>query len=169
MFKLIALVALAAASAFAAPTAELSARAGGPTIYNIHPILDNSKCVGIIGGTYGDGVPVDIYDCNHSNTQNWQWYGNSLVSVNVTDLSHWCLDAGNVDQLRNGTQMKIWQCFNNLPQQTWTPVFTAGPIALSVDDLCLDLTNGVTTNRNVLQVWQCAAGNPNQFWNFTSA
>ena len=65
----------------------------------------------------------------------------------------------------NGVQMKIWQCYDNLPQQTWTPVMTSGPIALSVDDVCLDLTNGVDADRTILQVWQCAAGNRNQIWN----
>lgn len=60
MFKSIALVALAAASAFAAPTIELSARAGAPTIYNIHPDGDRTKCVGIVGGIYANGSQVDM-------------------------------------------------------------------------------------------------------------
>ena len=40
----------------------------------------------------------DSYDCNGPNTQDWQWYGDSLVSVSLTDLTHWCLDAGDVDE-----------------------------------------------------------------------
>ena len=28
---------------------------------NIHPNGDNSKCVGILGGTYANGSPVDMY------------------------------------------------------------------------------------------------------------
>ena len=32
----------------------------------------------------------DSYDCNDSNIQHWQWCGNSLVSVSVTDLTHRC-------------------------------------------------------------------------------
>jgi hypothetical protein len=28
---------------------------------NIHPNGDNSKCVGILGGTYANGTPVDMY------------------------------------------------------------------------------------------------------------
>ena len=61
MFKLISLIVLAA-SAFAAPsyTAELAARAGAPTIYNIHPTVDGSKCVGIAGGVYANGTQVDM-------------------------------------------------------------------------------------------------------------
>ncbi len=60
MFKSIAFVALVAASAFAAPTIELSARSGVPNMYNIHPSVDSTKCVGIDGGVYADGSLVDM-------------------------------------------------------------------------------------------------------------
>ena len=36
--------------------------------------------------------------------------------------------------------------------------------ALSVDDKCMDLTDGITTNQNVLQVWSCVEGDLNQKW-----
>ena len=58
--KSIAFVALVAASAFAAPTIELSAHAGGPTVYNIHPSIDSTKCVGIDGGVYANSSLVDM-------------------------------------------------------------------------------------------------------------
>jgi len=136
---------------------------------NIHPNGNNAKCVGILGGTYADGTPVDIFDCNGSNTQKWQWNGNALTSINPVDSSQWCLDAGVNTQWANGVKMKIWQCFSGLPQQTWTPVTTSGTIKLTTANFCLDLTNGITTNQNILQIWTCGAGNPNQFWTVTSA
>jgi len=136
---------------------------------NIHPTSDSNKCVGILGGTYADGTPVDIYDCNGSNTQKWQWNGDALTSINPVDGSQWCLDAGVNSQWTNGVRMKIWQCFSGLPQQTWTPVTTSGTIQLTTANFCLDLTMGVTTNRNILQIWTCGGGNPNQIWTVTSA
>jgi len=136
---------------------------------NIHPNGNDAKCVGILGGTYADGTPVDIFDCNGSNTQKWQWNGNALTSINPVDSSQWCLDAGVNTQWANGVKMKIWQCFSGLPQQTWTPVTTSGTIKLTTANFCLDLTNGITTNQNILQIWTCGAGNPNQFWTVTSA
>ncbi|PPQ69125.1 hypothetical protein CVT26_003573 [Gymnopilus dilepis] len=129
---------------------------------NIHPNGDNSKCVGIKGGIFADGTAVDIFDCNESTTQKWQWNGNALTSVNPADESQWCLDAGDQSTWTNGLKMKIWQCFSNLPQQTWTPVTSSGTIKLTSANFCLDLTNGDKTNQNILQIWTCSAGNPNQ-------
>jgi len=136
---------------------------------NIHPTSNSAKCVGILGGTYADGTPVDIFDCNGSNTQKWQFNGDALTSINPADGSQWCLDAGVSSQWANGVKMKIWQCFSGLPQQTWTPVTTSGTIKLTTANFCLDLTNGITTNQNVLQIWTCGGGNPNQIWTVTSA
>jgi hypothetical protein len=137
---------------------------------NIHPNGDNSKCVGILGGTYADGTAVDIYDCNGSASQKWSFTGNfSLQSVNPTDGSQWCLDAGDQSTWANGLKMKVWQCFPNLPQQVWTHITPTGAIKLNAANFCLDLTNGVKTNQNVLQIWTCATGNPNQNWSVTSA
>ena len=82
------------------------------------------------------------------------------------------------NQVMNGTMMKIWECYDNLPQQTWLAGFPgvrdtgyAGQISLDFTDYCLDLTNGITTNRNVLQIWECVENNfesdPNQIWTAT--
>jgi len=158
----------------AIPTVEYESLAvqvssGSSASLNIHPNGNNAKCVGILGGTYADGTPVDIFDCNGSNTQKWQWNGNAMTSINPVDSSQWCLDAGVNTQWANGVKMKIWQCFSGLPQQTWTPVTTSGTIKLTTANFCLDLTNGITTNQNILQIWTCGPGNPNQFWTVTSA
>ena len=78
--------------------------------------------------------------------------------------------------------MKIWMCYDNLPAQQW--FFTDdNRIALENQGLaftslsrlrlaltsasagmCLDLTNGVLTNGNQVQTWQCTSGNNNQVW-----
>jgi hypothetical protein len=57
--------------------------------------------------------------------------------------------------------MKIWECYTGLPQQDW--YYTGdNRIALTNQGMCLDLTDGVLTNGNRLQVWQCTDGNTNQ-------
>jgi hypothetical protein len=63
----------------------------------------------------------------------------------------------------NGLQMKVWTCFNDLPQQNWT-VSSSGQIKLAGTNFCLDLTDGSTANRNILQLWTCSNGNANQVW-----
>jgi hypothetical protein len=86
-----------------------------------------------------------------------------LLLTSIQHLLTWSLIGA------NGVKMKIWQCFSGLVQQTWTPVTTSGTIKLTTGDFCLDLTNGNTDNKNVLQVWTCTAGDTNQIWSVTSA
>ncbi|KAG6892727.1 hypothetical protein C0993_002578, partial [Termitomyces sp. T159_Od127] len=59
--------------------------------------------------------------------------------------------------------MKIWECFDGLPAQTW---FYTGDqrIALLNQGLCLDLTNGLHVNSNQVQTYACTDGNTNQVW-----
>jgi len=138
--------------------------------FTIHPNGDNTKCVGILGGLYANGTNVDIFDCNQSVTQKWQWNGGALTSINPVDQSQWCLDAGLPAQFADGVKMKIWKCFAGLEQQTWVPpTAIPGHIALSAGNFCLDLTNGDKTNLNILQIWDCINGNANQNWNFSPA
>ena len=84
--------------------------------------------------------------------------------------------------------MKIWKCFDNLPAQDW--FYTADlrialtgmgtyfrsfvdPMPSPISDLivivgqCLDLTNGILTNGNPVQTFQCTDGNTNQIWTTT--
>ncbi|KAF8896869.1 hypothetical protein CPB84DRAFT_1662244, partial [Gymnopilus junonius] len=139
---------------------------------NIHPNGDNSKCVGISG----ESMPMALlYDCNASTTQKWQWNGNALTSVNPVDGSQWCLDSGDQSTCKpllfmsgQWPENEIWQCFSNLPQQTWTPVTTSGTIKLTSANFCLDLPNGDKTNKNVLQIWTCTPGDVYQIWSVTS-
>ena len=59
MFKSITFVALVAASTLAAPSMEFSVRSSEPPT-NIHPIVDSTKCVGIVDGVYANGSLVDM-------------------------------------------------------------------------------------------------------------
>jgi hypothetical protein len=58
--------------------------------------------------------------------------------------------------------MKIWTCYDGLPQQDW---WWTGDnrIALTNQGMCLDLTDGNLSDGNQLQVWQCNTGNTNQW------
>ncbi|KAJ7625142.1 carbohydrate-binding module family 13 protein, partial [Mycena rosella] len=134
----------------------------------VHPILNTSKCMGIVGGVYANGTQVDIFDCNDSASQNWAINGGTLpglssFSSTTTGTDTYCLDAGVPADYADGVQMKIWKCFSGLAQQTWNKL-ESGQIQLANTNFCLDLTNGDTTNRNVLQIWTCTAGDTNQIW-----
>ncbi|TFK29187.1 G-X-X-X-Q-X-W domain-containing protein [Coprinopsis marcescibilis] len=145
------------------------------------PILANfnrQKCVDIRGNVLANGTPVQIYDCNDTGAQRWFLnFGGTRVQLAGTNF---CLDAGSNPV--NGAQMKIWQCYDNLPAQQWyltqdfrialqgtgTPPFVSQRSWSSSHNnaagLCLDLTGGNTGNGNILQAWQCTDFNANQVW-----
>ncbi|KDR84331.1 hypothetical protein GALMADRAFT_111607 [Galerina marginata CBS 339.88] len=132
---------------------------GPPASNAIHPNFNNKWCMDVRGAQYANGTPVQIYDCNGTGAQKWVLKkGSTKVQLEGTNF---CLDAGSTPG--NAVGMKIWQCYDNLPAQQW--YYTAdNRIALEGKGLCLDLTNGVLTNSNRLQTWQCTNGNTNQIW-----
>ncbi|KAF5362259.1 hypothetical protein D9756_002812 [Leucocoprinus leucothites] len=118
------------------------------------------KCLDVQGAKLANGTVVQIYDCNCSNAQDWDFRTSGPTSIKLRN-TNFCLDAGS--NPGNGVHMKIWQCFNNLPAQTWS-FDNNKHIVLQGKGQCLDLTNGVTTNGNPVQTWQCVQNNQNQVW-----
>jgi hypothetical protein len=124
----------------------------------IHFFFQN-KCLDVKGGVLANGTPVQIYDCNGSPAQ--QWFikiGSTKIKLAGTDF---CLDAGTSPA--NGVQLKIWQCYDNLPSQQWSYT-NDHRIALENQGFCVDLENGITTNGNKVQIWKCADNDSNQIW-----
>jgi hypothetical protein len=68
-----------------------------------------------------------------------------------------CLQAANV----NGAQVVLADCTGGSSQE-WT--FTGKGTVTLYGTKCLDVTNGVNSNGNKLQVWDCGTNNPNQQW-----
>ncbi|KAF7796197.1 hypothetical protein EIP86_007371 [Pleurotus ostreatoroseus] len=128
-------------------------------VVQLHPNGDSSKCLDVRAAEYANGTPVQIYDCNGTPAQNWILErGSTSVKVNGTNF---CLDAG--ASPANGVQMKIWQCYDNLPAQEW--YYTDdNRVALENQGFCLDLTNGVKSNSNPIQIWQCTDNDVYQIW-----
>ncbi|TRM61545.1 ricin B lectin domain-containing protein [Schizophyllum amplum] len=125
----------------------------------LHPNGNTGKCLDVQGNVQENGTPVDVYDCNGTSAQNWVLNrGSTHVRLAGTDL---CLDAGS--NIGNGMQMKLWQCYDGLAQQTWYWT-DDNRIAVQGYGQCLDLTSGVSSNGNIVQSWTCTDGNTNQIW-----
>jgi len=140
-------------------TAPPVSTSSSSAISPIHPISDTSKCLDVRGAVFANGTPVQIYDCNETNAQQW------VISPGTTSLNvlgtNYCLDAGS--DPASGVGMKIWTCFDGLAAQTW--FYTADDrIAVLGQGQCLDLTNGVLTNSNQVQTWECTDNDINQAW-----
>lgn len=72
-------------------------------------------CATVQGGAGGDGVLVNMQECNAASTsQRFNFMGNGLIQF---ANSNFCLDAGS--NPANGVQMKLWTCYSGLAQQTF--------------------------------------------------
>ncbi|KAH6884294.1 carbohydrate-binding module family 13 protein/putative endo-1,3-beta-glucanase, partial [Coprinopsis sp. MPI-PUGE-AT-0042] len=124
----------------------------------------NDKCLDVRGGVFQNGTPVQIYDCTTSPQQYWVYHrGIGQVRVKGTNF---CLDSGlnaTSEDPINGSQMKIWECYENLPAQTWFRTWDSRLVRAGTS-LCLDLTNGSLANGNIIQTWTCSDLNRNQNW-----
>jgi len=132
----------------------------GPQTWRIHPTFSHiEKCLDVRGAVFENGTPVQLYDCNGTRAQDWLLQrGSTKIRLAGTNF---CLDAGSTPG--NGVGMKIWECYDGLPAQQW--YYTDdNRIALEGKGQCLDLPNGVLTNGNQVQTWQCTDGNTNQVW-----
>ncbi|KAH8834710.1 ricin B lectin domain-containing protein, partial [Flagelloscypha sp. PMI_526] len=125
----------------------------------------SSKCLGVVGGNFYNGAEVDIYDCNDSYSQKWFMY-NGTTQVSTT-FGNYCLDAG-VPPFDNNRVLTIWECYKDLPQQTWDWSENGATVTLHDQGKCLDLTNGSKDNGNLVQIYDCYPGNTNQMWTHTN-
>ncbi|KIJ30441.1 carbohydrate-binding module family 13 protein [Sphaerobolus stellatus SS14] len=131
---------------------------------NIHPMGNPNKCVDVQGDVRANGTPVQVFDCNGSEAQKWFVDPDGTHENVILSGGSFCLDAGSTPG--NFVPMKIWQCFNTLPQQTWIRT-DDGRIALVNQGLCLDVPNGNLENGQVLQTFKCTDNDQNQFFTFT--
>ncbi|KAJ2925914.1 hypothetical protein H1R20_g11181, partial [Candolleomyces eurysporus] len=135
------------------------------SIYRIRPSASSSKCITAMGES--DGSPVQIQDCRPDiwrPEQVWH-FNNDRIQPLATDK---CLDV--TDGNTNAGKLQIWTCEGTNPNQQfehWVTNVVIVPedhIRWKSQFQCLDLTNGVLTNGNQLQMWPCNYQNPNQLW-----
>ncbi|KAJ7732680.1 ricin B lectin domain-containing protein, partial [Mycena metata] len=109
-----------------------------------------------------DGATVVVEPCTSSNTaQTWVHNGQTLLV-----FGNKCLDVTNGVTNTNGVKMQIWTCTPGQGDaaQHWT-ITSTKTIQWAGQTECLDLSGGVLTSGNQVQVWLCETGNANQVWN----
>jgi hypothetical protein len=113
------------------------------------------KCVDVAGANSANGTPVQLYDCNGTNAQNWT-VGNSDNSIQALGK---CMDV-TAAGTANGAKIQLYDC-NGTNAQKWT--VSGGALVNTGSGKCLDATNWSSANGNQLQIWSCTGG-ANQQW-----
>lgn len=116
----------------------------------------NTNLCATVQGTAGNGTPVNLANCLNptspdAKNQLFYAFSNGVIQLAGTNF---CLDAG--EDPHNGVQMKVWQCYPGLSQQTWN---FPGSLLQTANNQCLDLDNSGYTK---LQTWYCSNPDPQQ-------
>jgi hypothetical protein len=113
------------------------------------------------GGVAADNNPVQIWQANNSQAQNWNFtnIGGNHYNIAV-NLGSYCLDDYGGAQ---GTTAVIWTC-NGGTNQNWTanPV-NGGYQLVNGSGLCLDVNGAFSTNGTKVQSYTCN-GSAAQIW-----
>ncbi|KAJ2915767.1 hypothetical protein MD484_g4622, partial [Candolleomyces efflorescens] len=144
-----------------------------PPSYHIHPGYNHpSKCLDVKGAVFADGTPVQMIGNSKEEAPKSEWRNriSAWTPATVGVISSVSFFPGRftilcVAPFKDGTKVKIWECFN-IPAQQW--YYTDDDrIALEGQGFCLDLTDGKLSNENPIQIWTCTDNNANQVWSAT--
>ncbi|MFF2656519.1 ricin-type beta-trefoil lectin domain protein [Kitasatospora sp. NPDC058032] len=113
------------------------------------------KCVDVKGASSNDGTPVQIYDCNGTNAQQWKIGADGTIRDFLK-----CMDVSG-GGTANGTKVQLYTC-NGSGAQQWQ-VRADGSIYNPQSGRCLDDLGFSTANGNQLGIWDCN-GAENQVW-----
>jgi hypothetical protein len=113
-------------------------------------------CMDVRGASASNGTPVQIYNCDGTNAQQW----NVVTADNSLRSLGECLDVtggGTAD----GTLVALYTC-NNTGAQVWVPQAN-GELLNPQSGKCLDDPNSSTAWGTQLEIWDCDDG-ANQRW-----
>ncbi|WP_370076901.1 ricin-type beta-trefoil lectin domain protein [Streptacidiphilus sp. MAP12-16] len=116
----------------------------------------SGKCLDDFNASAAPGATVDLWSCNGSAAQWWNW---SFVggTLRVNGL---CLDVtgGNTAA---GTPVELWTC-NGGANQQWSQA-SGGELVSPQSGECLDDPASATADGTRLEIWPCNSG-ANQHW-----
>jgi beta-glucanase (GH16 family) len=113
------------------------------------------KCVDVAGANTANGTPVQLWDCNGTNAQQW-----TVGTDGTIRALGKCLDVTS-GSTADGAKIQLWDC-NGTGAQRWT-VTAARDIVNPQANKCLDATGMSSANGTRLQIWTCSGG-ANQKW-----
>jgi len=114
-----------------------------------------NKCIDVPNSDFADGKRLQLWDCNGSGAQKWDFAGDGTVRAGGK-----CMDVAWANTA-NGTAIQLANCSGNKAQQ-----FTlsgAGDLVSILANKCVDVTGNNSASGTPLQLWECS-GNPNQKW-----
>ncbi|GID26194.1 ricin-type beta-trefoil lectin domain protein [Paractinoplanes brasiliensis] len=115
----------------------------------------NGKCLDVPNGNFSDGVRVQMWTCNGTAAQRWNFVNGTLQTSNNK-----CLDIA-WGSTANGAVIQIANCSGNPAQQF--VLSAAGDLVNPQANKCVDIDAWNANDGAVLVLWDCTGG-ANQKW-----
>jgi streptogrisin C len=115
----------------------------------------NGKCVDVPNSNFSDGVQLQMWDCNGSGAQKWNFVNGTLQTSNNK-----CMDVA-WGSTADGAVVQIANCSGNAAQQ-WV-LSAAGDLVNPQANKCLDITGWNGNSGALMELWTCTGG-ANQKW-----
>jgi hypothetical protein len=123
----------------------------------------DGKCLDNHAQQKVDDNKIDLYQCNSTAAQQWNY---DAANGTITNVDGYCLDI-NGDNTRVGTIVDLYQC-NGTQAQAWSINSSVGTITSTQSGLCLADKNNKTKNLNQIWMYTCN-GSAGQQWKATVA
>ncbi|MDQ0988466.1 ricin-type beta-trefoil lectin domain protein [Streptomyces sp. V2I9] len=126
---------------------------GNPVVIRNHL---SGRCLNVPHSMFNDGMPLEVWDCNGTNAQSWQFASDGTLRI-----AGKCLDVVNAN-FNDGTPIQLAHCSDNAAQKF--VLNEAHDLVNTVVGKCVDV-NQHTSFRIELRLWTCT-GADNQKWSF---
>ncbi|MCM4078464.1 ricin-type beta-trefoil lectin domain protein [Paractinoplanes hotanensis] len=133
---------------------SLTTTGGGSSGSSVISSLNN-KCLDVPNGNFADGVRVQMWNCNGTAAQRWNFVNGTLQTSNNK-----CLDVA-WGSTANGAAIQIVGCSGNPAQQF--VLSAAGDLVNPQANKCVDIDAWNANEGAVLVLWECTGG-ANQKW-----
>jgi len=121
----------------------------GPAVHIKNPAT--GRCLGL-GGTYGEGYNVRLYECDDSDAHKWRFDWKKKAIINQRSGRELCLDDASNNVI-------VWPCHHGSNQKWMWLGCDPGILVNPIKDLCLDVN---MNNQNVIITW-CHGGTTQRF------
>jgi len=115
----------------------------------------NGRCIDVPNANFNDGVQLQMWGCNGSAAQKWNFVNGTLQTSNNK-----CMDVAG-GSTASGTVIQIANCSGNPAQQF--VLSAAGDLVNPQANKCIDIDNWNANDGARLILWDCTGG-ANQKW-----
>jgi hypothetical protein len=128
-----------------------------PSAYGRKPsgsvVGPNNRCLDIPGSSWELGLELQVYNCNGTRAQTWEWWKGKLRAT-LLPGSERCADAGDVVP-STPSILTSRPCYAGSPVPGQRFSFTNVEIR-GIGEMCV--VNGGTMSTGAVQIWSCSGG-----------